>query len=212
MRYDNRNERKLGTGSEVNFGPATQLYFATIHCRPFVDFLTKVSGISGLIPDPMLVGGGLHEIPPGGKFAVHTDFTNHPITKLSNRLVFITYLNKEWKVSYGGALELWDSENGGNKVEIVPLFGRSILFLQSPKSLHGHPRSVNAPHGRPRRSALAYYYSNGGVESFEPASTSFPKPLAVNRPERVALMLKAFTPPILIDAIRAMIAKVTNLP
>ena len=42
----------------------------------------------------------------GGKFALRTDFTQHTMTKLENRLIFITYLNKDWLPSYGGALEL----------------------------------------------------------------------------------------------------------
>jgi Rps23 Pro-64 3,4-dihydroxylase Tpa1-like proline 4-hydroxylase len=39
---------------------------------------------------------------------MHVDFNQHSVTRLDNRLVFITYLNKNWRSSYGGALELWE--------------------------------------------------------------------------------------------------------
>lgn len=203
-RYDNRNERKLGTKPSARLGPASQLYFDTIYSKRFVDFMGRVSGIDGLITDPMLYGGGLHKIPPGGKFAPHVDFNKHPVTKLDNRLVLITYLNKDWKPEYGGALQLWDA--GGDRCvsEIVPLFGRSIIFYQSSRSIHGHPDPVRAPGGRSRRSVAAYFYSNGRTDEIAKRdhTTIIVKPITVGPYARLALGVKYWTPPVLLDAFR----------
>ncbi|HKU97541.1 MAG TPA: 2OG-Fe(II) oxygenase [Vineibacter sp.] len=203
-RYDNRNERKLGTKPSARLGPAAQLYFDTIYSKRFVDFVGRVSGIDGLITDPMLYGGGLHKIPTGGKFAPHVDFNKHPVTKLDNRLVFITYLNKDWKPEYGGALQLWDADSDQCVREVVPVFGRSILFYQSSRSIHGHPDPVRAPDGRTRRSVAAYFYSNG--RSDEPTdhhhTTIIMKPITMGPYARLALGVKYWTPPVLIDAFR----------
>lgn len=204
-RFDNDNEVKRASMPSTRFGRATRLYFDTIHSGPFLDFLEKVTGLNGLVPDAKLVTGGLHEIPPGGKFAVHTDFNHHRITRLDNRLVFITYLNKDWKSSYGGALELWDCETNTCKVEIDPVFGRSALFLQSSKSWHGHPKPVCAPGGRTRRSAAAYFYSNGrddGDERSAPHTTLFPMPPVLTGRDKIRSALKYLTPPFLYDALR----------
>ncbi|TWT11644.1 2OG-Fe(II) oxygenase [Reyranella sp. CPCC 100927] len=203
-RYDNRNERKLGTKPSARLGPAAQLYFDTIYSKRFVDFLGRISGIDGLITDPMLYGGGLHKIPTGGKFAPHVDFNKHPVTRLDNRLVFLTYLNKDWKPEYGGALQLWDVDSDRCTVEVVPEFGRSILFYQSSRSIHGHPDPVRAPNGRARRSAAAYFYSNGrGDESTDHYHTTIiRKPITVGPYARLALGVKYWTPPVLIDAFR----------
>ncbi len=203
-RYDNQNERKRGSAPKTRFGRATQLYFNTVNSGIFIDFLEQVTGINSLVPDPELHAGGLHEIPTGGKFALHTDFNQHPITKLDNRLVFITYLNKDWKSSYGGELELWDADENKCVREIEPVFGRSILFYQSSKSLHGHPNPVNAPDGRPRRSAAAYFYSNGRSdgESAGFHTTLFPNLVTLSRGEKLNNAMKYLTPPILLDAIR----------
>jgi Rps23 Pro-64 3,4-dihydroxylase Tpa1-like proline 4-hydroxylase len=202
-RYDSVDELKRGSNQHVQFGPATQLYFNAIHARSFVQFVARVSGIDGLLPDPLLFAGGMHEIPDGGHFSVHLDFNRHPITGLRNRLVLITYLNKEWQPSYGGALELWNREDDTKAVEVSPHFGRTIIFAQSPNTWHGHPVPVQAPDRRPRRSLAAYYYSNDG-----PAEAgTFRTTLVAEQPERlarsrIAPYIRYCTPPIIVDAVR----------
>jgi hypothetical protein len=175
VHYNTTNEVKRGTRPNAKLGAGSQRYFDVIHRGQFVQFLSAITGIDGLLPDPSLFGGGLHEIPTGGRFTVHTDFNRHPVTALDNRLVFITYLNKDWDASYGGALELWDAASQTCVSEVVPLFGRSILFAHTPHSLHGHPNPVSAPGGRARRSVAAYFYTNGGpgIEAEETHTTRF---------------------------------------
>lgn len=173
VRYNTRDEVKTGTRPNAKLGAGSRAYFDVIQRGQFTQFLSAVSGIQGLLPDPTLFGGGLHEIAPGGRFSVHTDFNKHPVTALDNRLVFITYLNKGWEASWGGALELWDSVSKQCVDEVVPVFGRSILFAHSNASLHGHPNPVATPDGRKRRSVAAYYYTNGGVEEGAARTTQF---------------------------------------
>ena len=204
IKYDNANELKFGTRPNVRLGPGSQAYFDTIHRAKFTRFLTAITGIEALLPDPMLRGGGLHEIPVGGKFAVHTDFTRHADTKLDNRLVFITYLNKDWQEDWGGALELWNPTSCVQKV--VPLFGRSILFAHSAESLHGHPDPVNTPDGRTRRSVAAYFYTNGRPDPTPPEriGTRFLDPAREPVSARTKLRRQAnyLLPPVLLDAAR----------
>ncbi len=204
-RYDDSKATKRGSAPKTRFGHASQLYFNTIHSARFVDFIEKISGIGGLLPDPALSSGGLHEVPSGGKFALHIDFNRHPVTRLDNRLGFITYLNKSWQPPYGGNLELWSLDSNECAAEIEPVFGRSVLFYQSSKSLHGHPKPVDAPRGRSRRSAVAYYYSNGRADEEETTGyrgtlyPNFPEPRA---DEWFSNALKYLLPPILIDSVR----------
>lgn len=154
-------KKKIGTRPNPALGPAAQNYFNAIHSGSFVDFLSDITGIEGLLPDPGLVNGGLHEIPQGGAFAPHVDFAKHPVTRLDNRLVFITYLNRGWHPSYGGGLELWDGTTKTCVETVYPIFGRSVLLYHSSRSWHGHPVPVNTPDGSTRKSVAAYYYSNG---------------------------------------------------
>jgi 2-oxoglutarate-Fe(II)-dependent oxygenase superfamily protein len=200
IKYDNANELKLGTKPNSRLGPASQSYFDTIHRAKFTRFLTAITGIEALVTDPMLRGGGLHEIPVGGKFGVHTDFTRHVDTKLDNRLVFITYLNKGWQEEWGGALELWTSSACVKKV--LPVFGRSILFAHTEQSLHGHPDPVNTPDGRTRRSVAAYFYTNGRPDPTPPErlGTRFLNPAVepANPRKKLKKHMKLVLPPVLV--------------
>ena len=204
IKYNNANEVKYGTRPNVQLGTGSQVYFDTIHRAKFSQFLTAVSGINALITDPMLRGGGLHEIPVGGKFKVHIDFTRHADTKLDNRLVLITYLNRAWQDQWGGALELWSSSECVQKV--VPVFGRSILFAHTASSFHGHPDPVNTPDGRTRRSVAAYFYTNGRPDPTpaERITTRFLNAAEDPVSARMAVKrgLKPFLPPILVSGAR----------
>ena len=55
-----------------------------------------------LIPDPYLIGGGLHELKENGYLNIHSDFNLHPTMKLDRRLNILIYLNKNWQDNYGG--------------------------------------------------------------------------------------------------------------
>ncbi len=204
IKYENANEVKFGTRPNVRLGPGSQVYFDTIHRARFTQFLTAITGIEALVTDPVLRGGGLHEIPVGGKFKVQTDFTRHVDTRLDNRLVLITYLNKDWQDEWGGALELWTASECMRKV--VPVFGRSILFMHSAASLHGHPDPVATPDGRTRRSAAAYFYINGRPDPMPPERIGTRFLGAVEPPvtarQRLGRKVSYFLPPVAIDCVK----------
>ncbi len=127
----------------------------------FIDFLEKMTGIQGLIPDPHYQGGALHQILPGGHLEVHADFNRHPRLKLDRRLNVLIYFNKEWPKSFGGDLELWDVEMKECVKRIAPIFNRCVIFNTTSNSYHGHPEPLTCPDGRTRNSIAMYYYTNG---------------------------------------------------
>jgi hypothetical protein len=160
----NRHEDTRRSVVHAHFGPATQLYFAIINSGWFLDLLSAISGIENLIADPLLYGGGLHETRNGGAFGIHRDFDRHVSHGLTNRMVFITYLNKGWQPEWNGDLELWDAPGSSCVRTVQPDFGRSILMKHGPTSYHGHPRPMTAPDHVVRRSVAAYYYTNPFAE------------------------------------------------
>lgn len=152
-------ERKWSTESARQLGPMTSALIAQLNSGPFVGFLESLTGISGLVPDPHLRGGGLHEIRPGGLLGVHADFNVHPRLKLYRRLNLLIYLNKDWQESWGGALELWDRAGQRCVRSVLPVFNRTVLFDTSNFSYHGHPHPLACPPDRSRKSVALYYYS-----------------------------------------------------
>lgn len=201
VRYDSPDEVKRGTRPAAALGPAAQAYFDAIHRAAFLGFLSEVTGIAGLIPDPTLKGGGLHEVPSGGRFGVHIDFEKHPVTLLDNRLVMITYLNKDWDPAWGGGLQLWSAAENRCVKSVEPVFGRTILFAHSSTSLHGHPEPIQAPAGRARRSIAAYFYTNGRPDGDTQGrlTTRFHTPVLYGPWGRTLLAVKYVTPPALVQ-------------
>lgn len=132
-----------------------------LNSAPFLRFLEELTGISGLIPDPHLVGGGLHETRKDGFLMVHSDYNKHPEYHLDRRLNLLIYLNPVWDKSYGGELELWDTELTRCEKKILPIAGRCVIFSTTRNSFHGHPEPLTCPEEVTRRSLALYYYTNG---------------------------------------------------
>jgi hypothetical protein len=189
--YESTRRSVLG----VALGPASQLYFDIIHSGWFIDWLSSLSGVDYLLPDPKLFGGGLHESRTGATFAVHRDFNRHRHLGLKNEMAFITYLNKGWDPAWGSGLELWDKKQDRCVITVQPEFGRTILLPRGPASYHGHTMPLQAPDGRPRRSVAAYYYTSplAGKQHGDESASVFMKTRRVDRAKALARML---TPPV----------------
>jgi hypothetical protein len=131
--------------------------------RPrFLRYLQTITGIDKLLPDPYLVGGGLHVSGGGGTLSRHTDFHYHSTLGLYRRVNLLLYLNPDWTESDGGCLEL--SGESGEKQLVVPDLGRCVLFTTTDKSVHGVP--VPVAEGKSRKSIALYYYTAAEGEEF----------------------------------------------
>lgn len=161
QRFDNAHEIKLASAAEASFGPATRLLMYHLNSITFLEFLSAVTAIDNLIPDPRFDGGGLHQIMPGGKLGIHADFNKHPHFGLDRRLNLLVYLNKDWREEYGGHLQLWDRDMSRCEAKILPVFNRVMIFGTTDFTYHGHPDPLQSPPGMTRKSLALYYFSNG---------------------------------------------------
>jgi Rps23 Pro-64 3,4-dihydroxylase Tpa1-like proline 4-hydroxylase len=152
---------KTGVDDELLLGPVTRQFIRELNSSFFLEFLESLTGIRGLIPDPHLVGGGLHQTTRGGFLRVHADFNWHERLLLDRRLNLILYLNRDWKENYGGHLELWTSDMSRCERRVLPVFNRCVVFSTTDSSYHGHPDPLTCPDAITRKSIALYYYSNG---------------------------------------------------
>lgn len=152
-------ERKYSTEDFQHFGPTTRSVLSQLNAAPFMAFLEKLTGIAGLIPDPHLRGGGLHEIRRGGALGVHADFNFYKRLNLYRRLNLLIYLNTNWSEEWGGHLELWDRTGKRCVQRVAPIFNRAVIFDTSNFSYHGHPQPLGCPDDRSRKSLALYYYT-----------------------------------------------------
>jgi Rps23 Pro-64 3,4-dihydroxylase Tpa1-like proline 4-hydroxylase len=159
--FDNEREIKLASAAESAFGPATRLLLYHLNSITFLDFLSAVTGIANLIPDPSFEGGGLHQIVRGGKLGIHADFNRHRSYDLDRRLNLLLYLNKTWREDYGGHLQLWNRDMTRCEARVSPLFNRVMIFGTTDFTYHGHPDPLQCPEGMTRKSLALYYFTNG---------------------------------------------------
>lgn len=175
--FDEPAEVKRTIDDERLMGDVTVELIHALNGQDFMEFLTAVTGIDGLVPDPYLEGAGLHRIERDGLLKVHTDFNRHPRMGLYRRLNLLIYLNDDWLDEYGGHLELWDADMTGCVKRIRPDLGTCVLFATSAASPHGHPEPLRCPPGRSRRSlALYYYHALDDNGSTTPTTRFFARP------------------------------------
>ena len=208
---DVNQHKKLAFDAVEKLPPSIRdvLYF--LNTRPMLKFLETLTGIQSVLPDPNYVGGGLHQIRPGGLLEVHADFSYHNGLRLDRRINVLIYLNKDWKEEYGGHFELWDREVKRAEKKILPIFNRCAIFSTTSVSFHGHPEPLACPPDRNRKSIATYYYSNGRPEE-DPELThkhevAFQQRPGVNRVKAslgVRKVIKSLIPPIVTDAYRAL--------
>lgn len=216
-KYNSGTEKKLESNSEFHWGDQSRFLLYQFNSSIFINFLEKLTGIQGLIPDPHYRGGGLHQIERGGFLKIHADFNRHEKLKLDRRLNLLLYLNRNWQEEYGGHLELWDAQMTKCHHKILPTFNRCVIFSTTDFSYHGHPDPLTCPEGWTRKSLALYYYSNGrpakevsGGHSTlfqtRPEET-FQKHQGKITPKKV---VKKMLPPILLDFSKFMKTRITS--
>jgi hypothetical protein len=150
---------KWGLPDERAMNALTRRLIHELQAPPFLGFLEELSGIRGLIPDPYLLGGGIHQIERGGFLNIHADFNFHKKLRLHRRINVLLFLNEDWREEWGGHLELWDRKMESCVRSLLPSFNRCVIFNITDWSYHGHPHPLTAPEGVTRRSIALYYYS-----------------------------------------------------
>jgi Rps23 Pro-64 3,4-dihydroxylase Tpa1-like proline 4-hydroxylase len=197
-------ERTLRMSSAAEMGPAGSQLLSIVHSAAFLYFLSEITGIWQLLPDPYLQGGGYALMRRGDYFNVHSDRNVAYETGLTRRLAMIIFLNKQWSTEYHGQLELWNHDASSCDVSIEPLFNKTIIFEVAYPNFHGVPLPLACPPDRMRQSFILYYHTVGtpGAGDVKPHSSIFaPRRFGTNR-LTLRSFLRDMTPPLLTRALR----------
>lgn len=138
--------------------------YETLGSKPFLEFVSRLSGIPDLILDPKLFGGGTHDNQHGQELDAHVDFNYDESQQLHRRLNLIVYMNKEWRGDWGGGLEIHSDprDPANNRISTYePLFNRCVMFETNEYSWHGFPKIHLPPEKRhlSRKSISIYLYT-----------------------------------------------------
>jgi hypothetical protein len=163
------NEGGQAGGKAVNtkireISPAYEKLYEVIAGKPFLDLVSRISGVPDLILDPTMYGGGTHENLHGQELDPHVDFNYDQSRQLHRRLNLIVYLNKDWRTEWGGAIEIHSNPRKPFENRITsydPLFNRCVMFETNEYSWHAFP-AINLPGDRrhlSRKSISIYLYT-----------------------------------------------------
>jgi 2OG-Fe(II) oxygenase superfamily len=165
-RYGDGHQKGKRICSKLSHIPfALRSMIEELHSSEVLTWLETVSGINALIPDPHLEGGGLHASEAGGILRTHTDFHSYRRLDVSRRLNLLVYLNDDWSLADGGALQLHQKGSNTPEREVVPIFGRVVIFETNDRSPHGFMTPIAA--GKTRQSVALYYYTAKRTENFD---------------------------------------------
>jgi Rps23 Pro-64 3,4-dihydroxylase Tpa1-like proline 4-hydroxylase len=174
IQYRHYNENKLGKTNRAEFPPLIGRLIDEFNNPEFVAWLSELTGIAGLMPDPSLEGGGMHQTERGGFLNMHADFTHHHHhPNWHRRCNLILYLNEGWKPEWKGAIELWDREMKSCVVQVPPLLNHVVIFNTTNESYHGYPEPISPPEGVTRKSLALYYYTEEKDGQYSPRSTNY---------------------------------------
>lgn len=191
-RYPDEYQRGKAICSDFDLFPEPiQDLVVELNGPRFLSFLEEVSGITGLMPDPYLEGGGMHYSGPGGILATHTDFHLYQRLGVYRRLNVLLYLNREWDESWGGCLELYEpgaDRPGSQPVKIVvPRWGTLVIFQTDDRSPHGFTNPIIE--GRSRRSVAMYYYTANEASGYSGDTSTYWRQSPERRLDRRARQL-----------------------
>jgi hypothetical protein len=159
-----------GVGSKAvntdlaNIGPSYRELYGYMRSRQFLDSMSQMLGIPGLLFDPHMFGGGTHENLEGQELDPHIDFNYDPVRRLHRRLNLLIYLNKEWDLSWGGAIELHSDPRDWERDRVTSFncqFNRAVIFETNEHSWHGF-RRIRFPESRrglSRKCISVYLYT-----------------------------------------------------
>ncbi len=160
-------------------GPAYDELYSLLSSAPFLEYVSRLSGVENLILDPAMYGGGTHENLHGQDLDPHVDFNYDQSNQLHRRLNLIVYLNKGWQHEWGGAIEVHSNPRNPDENRIQawdPIFNRAILFETNEYSWHGFPQ-IELPEERrtlSRKSISIYLYTKQRpAEEIAPTHSTF---------------------------------------
>jgi hypothetical protein len=141
-------------------GPTFKKIDDYIKSSEFLDLMSDITGIKDLLYDPEYHGAGTHENFPGQGMDPHIDFNYHKTTGYHRRLNAIIYLNEDWSVEWGGALELhtnpWNVEDD-ETIQIPPSRNTCVIFETNEISWHGFKKIVDINGKTPSRKSFTIY-------------------------------------------------------
>jgi len=157
--YQGLNEHKSEGAGFENFDPSFTQLREALNTPEFYKALSAITGIENLYSVEDALGMGVHQGGNGSYLDIHIDFNIHSVRNIHRRINLLIFLNKDWQESYGGMLEMWNTNVTKLEKSILPIINRCVIFETNEISYHGYNK-INVPEGITRKSFYGYFYTD----------------------------------------------------
>jgi len=152
----------------------------------FLDWVSIVSGIQGLVYEADSSAVRLEEAFHGQSLMPYAGFGFHPKTHKRRRLKMIVFLNETWKAEWRGAVRLYSNPPDGREerqATVLPAFNRCVLLETGETRWQGFD-TISLPEEKralSRKALIVSFYTNQPSLDRSPATPSLPR---INRLRR----------------------------
>lgn len=119
-----------------------------------VQVISDICGYSNMQPDDHLYAGGISMMGKGNYLQPHLDNSHDKDRNLWRVLNLLYYVTPDWKLEYGGNLELWPDGLKEDPVVIASKYNRLVVMATHQTSWH----SVNKVEVDKIRACVSNYY------------------------------------------------------
>ena len=173
--YGDGNANKLASKDPSRITPAAS------QLLDVMAYQTQFPG-EPFFPDFSLHGAGMHAIGNGGFLKAHLDSDHHPTMGWSREVSGILFVNEQWEPSWGGELQLLDSEGKEVIKCLSPKFNRLVLFRCRGNAWH-QVSPVKCPENESRKTLAMFWWSKqASLKSRPMAQFQLPAESAVAQP------------------------------
>lgn len=153
---DSFREKKLTTKQYQQFDPILKDITFAFQDQKVVNLVSDLTGIKKQIPDSHLYAGGLSMMRTHDFLDPHIDNSHDLSRKHYRRLNLLYYVTKDWTISDGGHLQLWDKAVK-NPTTVESKFNRLVLMETNKFSWHSVSEVVKE--NSFRKCVSNYYFS-----------------------------------------------------
>lgn len=140
-------------------------FVSYMHSQAGMKWLSNITGISDLIPDPYLVGAGYSRSFTGDHLGIHTDFNWNESLKLHRMLSMILYIEPDWKPEYGGDIVFKDFNNTQVVQKVSAKFNRCVIWRHHKRGFHGYPDPLTSPSDISRKTFRLFFYVSNATHN-----------------------------------------------
>lgn len=122
-----------------------------------VQLVAEICGLQNIFPDDKLYAGGLSLMEQNQYLSPHLDNSHDKERQRWRVLNLLYYVTPDWKMEYGGNLELWPEGLKGSQITIESKFNRLAVMATHNDSLHSVSKVVV---DKSRCCVSNYYFSD----------------------------------------------------